>query len=219
MLNSSLNSSAARYNMVQQQIRPWQVDDATLLQILQETPRELFVPSSYQQVAYTDTEIPLNHGQSMLEPKFLARALQALNIQEHERILEIGTGTGYLTALLSKLGHRVDSVEIYADLLAQADKSLDALGCFNVHLHLGDGAEGWKTQEPYDIIIATGAYYHIPGILQQQLTPTGRLFAVTGFAPAMRACLYSARNQPPVCLFETVIPYLENVSLPEKFVF
>jgi protein-L-isoaspartate(D-aspartate) O-methyltransferase len=213
------NSAKPRYNMVQQQIKPWQVQDETLLQILQETPRELFVPSTYENLAYSDTQIPLNHRQFMLSPKFLARALQAVQIQEHEHVLEIGTGTGYLTALISKMCQLVDSVELYTDLLEQADKSLDTLGCFNVHLQLGDAAEGWAAKAPYDVIIASGAYYETPKELLGQLTRSGRLFVVTGRAPAMQAYLYHAGNRNPVCLFETVIPYLENVSLPEKFVF
>ena len=93
------------------------------------------------------------------------------------------------------------------------------MGCFNVHLHLGDAAQGWLANAPYDVIIATGAYYETPTMLLDQLTPTGRLFVVTGHAPAMQACLYRAGDRNPVCLFETVIPYLENVSLPEKFIF
>lgn len=213
------HSATARYNMVQQQIKPWQVQDEALLHIIQETPRELFVPHAYQNIAYADTSIPLHHGQWMLAPKILARALQAVQIQTHEHVLEIGTGTGYLTALISKLCQLVDSVELYSDLLAQADQSLDALGCFNVRLHHGNAADGWLAQAPYDVIIATGAYYETPSTLLEQLTSTGRLFIVTGDVPAMQACLYQVGKPDPVCLFETVIPYLENVALSEKFVF
>ncbi|MEK7768141.1 MAG: protein-L-isoaspartate O-methyltransferase [Pseudomonadota bacterium] len=215
-----------RYNMVEQQIRPWDVLDQKVLNLLFELRREEFVPAIYRSLAFVDMEIPLGHGEVMLAPKMEARILQELQIKKTDRILEVGSGSGYLTALLAKQGEHVYSVEIVPELKAMAEKNLQAHGISNVTLEQGDAARGWPGHGPYDVIVLTGSTPVLPEAFQNSLKTGGRMFAVVGDAPVMEAVLVTCVAQEKeagvyntISLFETCIPLLRNAQQPERFVF
>lgn len=216
-----MNIEQARFNMIEQQIRTWEVLDPTVLDLLQQVPREDFVPGGYKGLAFADLEIPLGHDQTMLSPKLEARMLQALDLKNTDSVLEIGTGSGYMTALLAKLAGRVDSVEIVPQLSRDAAQKLAAHGIANVALEVGDGARGWGNAT-YDVVVLTGSTPLLPESFQRQLNPGGRLLAVVGEAPAMEAVLINC-VAPGVyrrtALFETCIPVLRNALEPERFSF
>jgi protein-L-isoaspartate(D-aspartate) O-methyltransferase len=212
----------ARYNMVEQQIRPWDVLDQGVLDLLFKVRREEFVPENYQALAFTDMEIPLGHGEVMLSPKLEARILQEVAIRPADKVLEVGTGSGYLTALMAHEGEHVYSVEIIPEFKMQADRRLKAHGIANVTLDVGDGARGWARHGPYDVIVVTGSTPVLPEAFQQSLAVGGRLFAVVGDAPAMEAQLVTCVAEGvynTVTLFETCIMPLKNAQQPERFVF
>lgn len=217
-----MNIELARDNMIKQQIRTWDVLDETVLNIIAHTPRENFVPSPYKNLAFADMVIPLGHGQAMFSPKEEARLLQALAIQSHEVVLEIGTGSGYLTALLAKLAKYVYSLDIFADFCANAQFNLAKHHIQNVKIINADGANGWSEHGAYDVIVLTGSMLFLPEIFHQSLKPRGRLFAILGKAPAMEATLFSFSGQhewKEEKLFETMSPRLLNVIKPSTFVF
>ncbi|WP_455200193.1 protein-L-isoaspartate O-methyltransferase family protein [Kaarinaea lacus] len=212
----------ALFNMIEQQIRPAEVLDATVLNIISEIPREYFVPSEYRQLAYSDTNITLANGQVMMSPIQEARLLQALNIQPTDEILEIGTGSGYLTALLAKLGKQVTSIEIDQQLSSDAAQKLRQHDITNVTLEVGDASRGWSQKAPYDVIAVTGSLPIMCDDLKQQLKKGGKLFVIVGSDPAMSATLITRvdENQwSEEILFETVIPPLDNAEKPSQFVF
>lgn len=216
-----MNLEQARFNMIEQQIRTWEVLDPVVLDLLHQVPREDFVPSSYKGLAFADLEIPLGHGQAMLSPKLEARMLQALDLKNTDTVLEIGTGSGYMTALLTKLARHVDSVEIIQELSHRAAQRLAAHGILNVTLEVGDGARSWS-DKTYDAIVLTGSVPLFPEDFQHQLKPGGRLLAVVGEAPAMEAVLITCQSPNVyrrVTLFETCIPSLEHALQPERFSF
>lgn len=210
----------ARFNMVEQQIRPWDVLNVQVLDLLMKVKREQFVPPAMREMAFMDLEIPLGYGASMWQPKMEARAVQALRLKNTDRVLEVGSGSGYLTALLSHLAAHVTSVEIVPELHAFAEKNLAAHHINNVTLIHGDAAQGWPGS--YDAIVLTGSVPVLPGIFQNSLKPGGRLFAIVGDAPAMHARLISC-VAPGVfdstTLFETSVAPLQNALQPERFVF
>ncbi len=215
-----------RYNMVEQQIRPWDVLDQKVLNLLFELRREEFVPAIYRSLAFVDMEIPLGYGEVMLAPKMEARILQELQIKKTDRILEVGSGSGYLTALLARQGEHVYSVEIVPELKAMAEKNLQTHGISNVTLEQGDAAHGWPGHGPYDVIVLTGSTPVLPEAFQNSLKTGGRLFAVVGDAPVMEAVLINCVAQEKeagvyntISLFETYIPPLKNAQQPERFVF
>lgn len=211
----------ARFNMIEQQIRPWEVLDGTVLDLLGRVPREAFVPAQYRGLAFADIEIPLGFDQTMLSPKLEGRILQALEIQPGDKVLEIGTGSGYFTALLASLAGEVHSVEINAELSHQAQARLTEQNIHNVTLHVGDGAQGWPAQGPYDVIVFTGSLA-LPPQVTEQLNIGGRLFAVVGEAPVMEAIIsrhISADSLRQDVIFETSLAQLENAPQPEKFSF
>jgi len=216
--------ASARFNMIQQQIRPWNVADERVLSVMADIPREHFVPDAYRNLAYADMEIPIGEGQTMLAPKLVAHMLQALDVQVDDKIFEIGTGTGYATACLSRLGGRVVSLEIHPSLAEQARQALDALKLRQLEVQVRNGLEGLVAGAPFDVIAVTGS---VPtdealAVLQGQLAPAGRLFAVVGEDPVMEAVLVTHvadgdfRRQS---LFETSVPALEKAPQPEHFVF
>ncbi|MCX7628059.1 MAG: protein-L-isoaspartate O-methyltransferase [Methylophilaceae bacterium] len=211
----------ARFNMIEQQIRPWEVLDATVLDLLYKVPREDFVPPAYRGLAFADLEIPLGHGQTMWPPKLEARALQALSLKETDAVLEIGTGSGYMTALLASVAHHVYSVEIFQEFSHAAAHKLATHGISNVTLEVGDGARSWDAGS-YDAIILTGSVPLHPLDFEAQLKPGGRLLAVVGEEPVMQAILTTCVT-PGVyrrtSLFETCIPPLINAPQPEHFHF
>ncbi|PKO51015.1 MAG: protein-L-isoaspartate O-methyltransferase, partial [Betaproteobacteria bacterium HGW-Betaproteobacteria-2] len=179
----------ARFNMIEQQIRTWEVLDTKVLDLLQVVPREDFVPPQYAGLAFADIEIPIGEGQSMLSPKLEGRILQALEVRNTDKVLEIGTGSGYLTALLAKSAREVVSVELIPSLSKLAGERLAKSGISNITLEVGNAAEGWPAQAPYDVIVFTGSLPVSPESVKQSLTIGGRMFVVTGDAPAMQATM------------------------------
>ena len=217
----------ARFNMIESQIRTWDVLDQAVLDAVAAVKREDFVPEQYRQLAFADMQIPLgpvpgDPGEVMLSPKLEARMLQELALSVGDKVLEIGTGSGYVTALLSRLASQVVSVEIVADFTERAQGRLQAAGVNNVALEVGDGASGWEQGAPYDAILLTGSVPMLPEVFKPQLTRGGRLLAVIGEEPVMTATLitrvgdadFSSRG-----LFETCIPPLRNVPHLTRFVF
>lgn len=217
-----MNFEQARINMVEQQVRPWDVLDQRVLDLLLTVPREAFVPEHLRQLAFADIAIPLGHGEVMMTPKVEGRLLQALAVEPQDRILEIGTGSGYLTALLAKSGGRVTSIEIHADLARQAEARLKAQGIANVTLEVGDGVQGWERAAPYDVIAVTGSVPVLTDHFERQLAVRGRLFVVVGGSPVMDAWLITrvgASEWARESLFETDLPPLKGAPAPPKFVF
>ena len=217
-----MNQEQARLNMVESQIRTWEVLDQTVLDLLLTIKREEFVPEKYRDLAFADMEIPLGHGEAMLAPKMEARMIQELDVRKTDKILEVGTGSGYVTALLAKLGGQVVSVERIMEFSQAATCKLAGHGLQNVQLITGDGGEGWPAQAPYDVILLTGSVPVLSTAFQEQLAVGGRLLAVIGEPPVMTAHLITRvaeRAFNSVGLFETSIPALQNVKQPERFVF
>ncbi len=181
----------ARFNMVEQQVRPWDVLNPRVLDVISEVPREQFAPEAFKNLAYVDTRIPLGRFEdkpcTMANPIIDGRILQELDIQDDDLILEIGTGSGYLTACLAKLGRHVDTVDINEELTAMAEKNLQSLNITNVNLTTGDASKNWDQKRNYDVIAITAAMKTIPDNYKKLLKPNGRLFVVTGEAPAMTA--------------------------------
>lgn len=217
-----MNLEKARFNMVEQQIRPWDVLDQEVLDLLFEVKREDFVPGNYQALAFVDMEIPLGHGEVMLSPKLEARIMQEISLDKTDRVLEIGTGSGYQTALLARQAEHVLSVEIIPEFTAAAEKKLRAHGIVNTSLVVGDAGRGWNSAEQFDAVVLTGSVPRLPEAFLKSLRVGGRLFAVVGDAPVMEAKLITCvapGAYDTVDLFETCIPALRNVQQPERFVF
>lgn len=216
------NESQAKANMISQQIRPNGVESVAILTLFADIPREAFVPLQYQAVAYSDTELPIGHRQMMLSPLLEGQILQNLNLSKKDTVLEVGTGSGYLTALLAKLCHYVYSVDKYSEFSHNTAKKLAQFNIDNVSLETGNAAHGWPEHEPYDVIVLTGSLPVLGSQLLTQLQLGGRLFAVVGSAPCQEALLVT-RVGPSEWqqkkLFETVLPPLEDVALGDKFVF
>ena len=211
----------ARFNMIEQQIRTWEVLDGRVLDLLQQIPREDFVPQQYQGLAFADLEIPLGFGELMLSPKLEARIVQALEIKKTDKVLEIGTGSGYLTALLAAQAQQVVSVEINPSFSATAKQRLASHGIYNASLRTGDATNGWAAEGPYDVIVFTGSLPVAPTAVEQQLATGGRLFVVVGEAPVMEATLVHRLNNgfKRDVLFETCVPALINAPQPDRFQF
>jgi len=212
----------ARYNMVEQQIRPWDVLNQDVLDLLFKVRREDFVPQAHQALAFVDMEIPLGHGQAMWTPKLEARVIQELAIRPTDRVLEIGTGSGYLTALLAAQAAGVVSVDIFPEFTADATRKLRAHGFDNVTLHTADAARDWPDDAGFDVIVLTGSTPLLSDAFLRRLKVGGRLFAITGVAPVMLAQLIT-RTAPSatrsVTLFETCVASLVNAPQPAAFVF
>jgi protein-L-isoaspartate(D-aspartate) O-methyltransferase len=211
----------ARFNMVEQQIRTWEVLDQDVLDLLFSVRREDFVPPDYRLLAFADLEIPLGDHEKMWAPKMEARVLQELAVERGESVLEIGTGSGYLTALLARQGATVTSVEINPRLASEAKAKLARAGIDSVEVVVGDGARGWG-RATYDAIVLTGSTPVLPDAFVEQLAPGGRVFAVVGEPPVMLARL--VRWVAPGALakrilFETVIDPLTNAATPARFEF
>lgn len=217
-----MNFEQARENMIKQQIRPWEVVDPKTLNLLAEIHREDFVPDQYRHLALADINIPLLHGQVTMTPKVEARLLQDLTIQPHEKVLEIGTGCGYLTALLANSGNFVHSIDIFPEFKDHAESSIKQYGLDNIELHVGDAIHGWPQQGPYDVIVVTGSVPILELYFQQQLNVGGRLFVIVGQSPAMDARLITKTGTDTWSvdsLFETDLPALIGAPEPESFHF
>jgi len=216
-----MNIEQARFNMVEQQIRPAEVLDQAVLDLLLLVKREDFVPAACRRLAFADTEIPLGRGATMFAPRIEAHALQALAMKRHEKVLEIGTGSGYMAALLGAHADHVWSVEIDPVLADTARENLRRAGVTNVTVETGDGLAGLAAHAPYDVIMVSGAVGEIPPALLAQLKPGGRLFAVVGEAPVMEAELVLRDDDVlrTTRLFETVVAPLRNAAAAPAFVF
>lgn len=221
-MESTLNIEQARFNMVEQQIRPWDVLDTSVLDLLYVVKREEFVPAESRDLAFTDVELPIGHGQVMLEPKLEARLLQELAVKKTDKILEVGTGSGYMAALLAAKGAQVTSVEIIPELAQTAAAHLKAAGIANARVEVGDGLQGWSAGAPYDVIVVSGSVPVLPQALLGQLKVGGRLAAIVGTAPAMEAQIVTCtapHTYSALSLFETVVPPLQNAPQPNTFRF
>ena len=221
-----MNLEQARSNMVEQQIRTWEVLDQDVLDLLYTVPREEFVPQEYRNLAFTDMEIPIGKGEKMWLPKMEARILQELTVRKTDRVLEIGTGSGYLTALLAHRAAQVTSIEIDPALAAMGRANIARHGVDNVTFEIGDGARGVRPgfpyEGPYDIVVLTGSVPVLPGAILESLAPGGRLFAVVGDSPVMTAKLVTCTAPGAwrtVELFETLLAPLANCEQPSRFTF
>ncbi|MGF1644930.1 MAG: protein-L-isoaspartate O-methyltransferase [Thiotrichales bacterium] len=217
----SFNFELARSNMILQQIRPWEVLNQDVLQIMADVPREKFVPPGMERLAFSDIELPLGSGEYMMAPKIEARLLQALNLRGDDHALEIGTGSGFLTACLARLAAQVDSVEIHETLLRAAEQRLQSTGTTNVQLQLGDAAHGWGACE-YDAIAVTGSLPEYDPCFERLLKSGGRLFIVVGKAPVMEALLVTRighNRYDRTALFETSLKPLVGREPQPEFVF
>jgi protein-L-isoaspartate(D-aspartate) O-methyltransferase len=196
--------------------------DQDVLDLLYVVPREAFVPEKHRSLAFSDLEVPIGEGEKMWAPKIEARVLQELNVKKTDRVLEVGTGSGYLTALLSHRASQVFSVELKPKLAAFGRANLERHGAENVTLEVGDAARGWPSRAPYDVIVLTGSTPILPGAFVEQLAPGGRLFAVVGEPPVMTARIVTAAAPGAwrgTDLFETVIAPLVNAERPPRFRF
>jgi protein-L-isoaspartate(D-aspartate) O-methyltransferase len=217
-----MNFEQARENMIKQQIRPWEVVDKKTLDLIAEIHREDFIPESYRHLALSDINIPLAHGQITMTPKVEARLLQSLAAQSHEKILEIGTGCGYLTALLAKSGKIVHSIDIHPEFMEHAAPRFKQYGLNNIELRVGDAVRGWPDTGPYDVIVVTGSVPILERYFQEQLNINGRLFVIVGQSPAMDARLITRTGTDEwltESLFETDLPPLIGAPKPEAFRF
>ena len=216
----TLHREQSRFNMIEQQIRTWEVLDPVVLDLLKKLPREDFVPPQYEGLAFADLEIPLGEGQLMLSPKVEGRILQALAIKKTDKVLEIGTGAGYLTALMAIQAKQVDSLELNSKLSAAAAKRIATHKIKNVSLKVGDGLVAGKGS--YDVIVLTGSLPVYPAEIERQLAIGGRMFVVVGDEPAMEAVLSTRVSKDAVkqnVLFETCLPVLVNAPQPSRFSF
>ncbi len=217
-----MNIEQARFNMIEQQIRPWDVLDPQVLDLLFVVKREDFAPPAYRNLAFADMEIPLGDGQMMLAPKIEAKMLQELGLKKTDKVLEIGTGSGYMAALLAARAEHVVTVECRPALVEMARQNLERAGATNVTIELGDGASGWSQRGPYDAIVVSGSVPAVPDALLKQLRVGGRLAVVVGEAPVMEAQLITCTADGiynTVNLFETVIPALDGFATKDSFSF
>jgi len=217
----SLNLDQARFNMVEQQVRTWDVLDSRVLEILSNVPREDFVPSRYRKLAFADMRIPLEKGQVMMKPVEEGRTLQSLNIEPGQRVLEIGTGSGFLAACMAGLGARVVTVEIHSELADSARARLGQHGIDQVDVVQADALDDYSPDETFDVVVVTGSARQVPATFESWVGSGGRLFAVRGDSPAMEAVCLTHRGQRWAAdsLFETDLPRLVGAEDPAQFDF
>jgi protein-L-isoaspartate(D-aspartate) O-methyltransferase len=217
-----MNVEQARFNMIEQQIRPWEVLDQGVLSLLAVVQREEFVPPAYRALAFIDTEVPLGEGQCMLAPRVEARLLQELKLARHEQVLEVGAGSGFMAALLAHQAQRVTTLEIRPALAAMAHANLQRAGIANATVTEADGAHGLAAQAPFDAIVLSGSVAEVPAALLAQLKIGGRLVAIVGQEPVMHAVHISRvaeQQYKRVELFDTVAPRLSGFGEPTRFQF
>jgi len=217
-----MNTEQARFNMIEQQIRPWDVLDPAVLSLLAIVRREDFVPAAYQALAFVDTEVPLGHGQVMLAPRVEARLLQEAHVQHHERVLEIGAGSGFMAALLAHRAQSVIALEKVPALAQLATANLRRAGVLNASVREQDGAKGLAGEAPFDVIVLSGSVAEVPQVLLDQLKVGGRLLAIVGQEPMMRAVRITrlgAQSLQTEVLFDTVAPRLSGFGEPARFHF
>ena len=217
-----MNIEQARFNMIEQQIRPWNVLDADVLHLLSVLKRENFVPVEHKALAFVDMEIPLGHGQCMLAPRVEARLLQEAAIQKHEKVLEIGSGSGYMAALLASRAQRVISLEINPELAEMARSNLQKAGIHNAEVRQLDGAVAVPADGPFDVIVLSGSVAAVPPSLLAQLKVGGRVVGIVGDEPVMRATVITRtdeRNYRTSQPWDTVVPRLQNFPETSTFQF
>ena len=217
-----MNLEQARFNMIEQQIRPWDVLDPAVLALLAAVRREDFVPAAHRAMAFVDTEVPLAEGQSMLAPRVEARLLQELALHKHERVLEVGAGSGFMAALLAHRSQHVTTLELRPALARMASENLRRAGVMNAVVRELDGARGLPAEAPFDAIVLSGSVAAVPQHLLDQLKVGGRLVAIVGQQPVMQAVLTtrgSDRGWATEILFDTVALRLSGFDEPSRFVF
>lgn len=215
----TIDYAKAREAMVEQQVRPWDVFDPRVLEVIARVPREAFAAEAHRALAYSDLALPIGHGEHMLKPVIEGRALQALLVGAGEDVLEVGTGSGYLTACLAALGREVVSLERHADLADAARARLQAQGAANARVDVAD-AMTWTTDRRFDAICVGGAVAAVPQRFTEWLRPGGRLFIVRGEAPAMEAVVIRKQADGSIeteSLFETELPYLAGAAPTPRF--
>lgn len=218
----SMNFDQARFNMVEQQVRPWEVLDSRVLELLESTHREDFVPVRYRKMAFADIAIPLDHDQNMMKPVVEGRLLQALELKDDETVLEIGTGSGFITACLAKLAKHVVSVDVFEQFSTEAAARLKEIKLDNVEFATGDVMGGWQPEQAHDVVVVTGSVQEIPDHFRGWVNPGGRLFVVCGESPAMEAKLLTKLNATEwreESLFETDLARLVNAEKAPEFEF
>ncbi len=217
-MSTAMDFNTARATMIEQQIRPWEVLDPRVLDALGQVRREDFVPAEYRRLAFADIALPLEHDEAMLKPVVEGRLLQSLDLSPSDDVLEIGTGTGFVTACLAQLAHSVTSIDIHADFIEAARARLTAAGIHNVRLEVAD-ALGWNAGRQYDAVCVGGAVAEIPPRLFDWVKSDGRLFVVRGNAPAQEALRMTRRGDGwhTESLFETDIPYLRGAAPSLRF--
>jgi protein-L-isoaspartate(D-aspartate) O-methyltransferase len=217
-----MNIEQARFNMIEQQIRPWNVLDQDVLDLLVVVKREDFVPADYKSLAFVDTEIPLGAGEAMFTPKLEARVLQEVQLKKHETVLEIGAGSGYMAALLAHKARHVTTVEILPELKAMAEANLAKTGVTNVTVALGNGAQGWTQGAPFDVIVISGGLEVLPEAFLKQVKVGGRIAAIVGQAPVMSCNIITRVSETAydtIKVFETNVKYLSGALAPSHFTF
>jgi protein-L-isoaspartate(D-aspartate) O-methyltransferase len=218
----AMNLEQARQNMVENQVRPWEVLDARVLDVLGRLHRDQFVAPAHQALAYADVGLPIGHGEVMMKPVLEGRVLQALELKNDDQVLEIGTGSGYLTACLASLAGHVTSVDVHADFIAAAGQRLAQAGLGNVKLETGEAVNAWQPAGQFDAVVVTGAVHEIPQRFLSWLKPGGRLLAVRGESPAQQMVLLTHEGEGRYreeSILETDLPYLIHAEPPRKFVF
>ena len=218
----SMNFEKARFNMVEQQVRTWAVLDERVLELLETTHREDFVPVRYRKMAFTDMAIPLDHGQNMMKPVVEGRLLQALELKPDETVIEIGTGSGFITACLAQLAKRVVTVDIHEQFTKEAEAKLKEKDIHNVEFETGDVMTGWQPEQAHDVLVVTGSVQDIPDHFRGWVNPNGRMFVICGEAPAMEAKLLTKLNATEwreESLFETDLARLINAEKAPEFEF
>lgn len=221
MAAQKMDMEQARFNMIEQQIRPWEVLDPEVLGLLAAVKREVFVPEALTLLAFADLELPIGHGQTMLPPKIEARILQEVGVRNTDIVLEVGTGSGHMAALLASKAEYVHSVEIDPVLAEIARRNLRHAGVVNVSVETGDASQGWSGPSPYDVIVISGSLPELPDVFLQQLKLGGRLAAFIGEAPVMEAQLIirtADKAFNTINLFETVVAPLTTRKC-QSFVF
>ena len=216
-----MNTEYARVQMVNQQVRGWNVHDEHVLDMLRDLPREHFVPGEYESLAFADVEIPIGHGESMMTPTLEGRLLQALGLEGNEKVLEIGTGSGFMTACLASLAEHVTSIDIHGDFVARAAEKLEQLGIDNVDILEMDAMRALPDGQ-FDAVAVTGSVQRFEPRFVEALSNHGRLFIVVGDAPSMEAKLVERKDEhdwQSISLFETNLKPLVHGALPPQFVF
>ncbi|MFT6834566.1 MAG: protein-L-isoaspartate(D-aspartate) O-methyltransferase [Francisellaceae bacterium] len=220
--NVKMNHNSAQINMIKQQIQTWGVNDTKILDLLLTTPRNYYTPAQYDAFAYTDMEIPLDHNEFMLLPQIEAKILQLLEIKPDDKVLEIGTGSGYFTALLAKMAKSVITVDINEDFSTTAKHKHKSQGIYNIKYETTDASNGFSENGPYNIIIITGGLYSLPEQFKKDLKVNGKIFAFLGEKPNMEATVIkhtSIDAWSSQVHFETSVALLKGASEKEIFSF